>query len=68
MQSGHSTQTGEMLDRLMRRTVFAQTDGIVRHHMNDPLMHQRAKTDGGAHVIGEDEERAGIGNDTAMQR
>ena len=57
-----------MLDRLVRRTVFADADRVVRHHMDHALTHQRAEADGGAGVIREDEEGAGVGDDAAMQR
>ena len=34
-----------MLDRLMRRSVFAEADGIMRHDMDDALSHQRGQAD-----------------------
>ena len=55
-----------MLDRLMGRPVFAKSDGIMSHHIDDPLLHQRGQADGRAAIIGEYEERARIGNDAAM--
>jgi hypothetical protein len=34
VQVRHRTQAGEMLDRLVRRAVLAEADGIVRQHMD----------------------------------
>ena len=45
-------QRREMLDRLVRRPIFAKADGVVRHHMDDANAHQRRKADGGARIIG----------------
>ena len=58
-------QRGEMLDRLMRRAVLAEPDRVVRHHMDDALAHQRGEPDRRAAIIGEHQERAGIGDDAA---
>ena len=57
-----------MLNRLMRRAVFAKSDAVVRQHVNDLLFHQRGQPDRGAHVIGKDEERAAIRDEAAVQR
>ena len=65
---GNSAQRGEMLDRLVRRAVFAEADRVVRHHMDDALAHQRGEPDRRPAVIGEDQEGAGIRNDAAVQR
>ena len=35
----------------------------MRHHMDDSLPHQSGKPDGAAAVVGEHQERAGIGNE-----
>ena len=59
-------QRGEVLDRLMRRTVLAETDRVVRHYIDDAGLHQRRQTDRRAGVIGEGQERAAIGNEPAM--
>ena len=57
-----------MLDRLMRRPVFAEPDRVVRHHMDDALAHQRGEPDRRPAIIGKHQEGARIGNDAAMQR
>ena len=62
------SQRRDMLHRLVRRPVFADADRVVRHHVDDALTHQRAEADGGAGIVREDEEGAGIGHDAAMQR
>ena len=46
-------QRCEMLDRLMRRTVLAEADRIMRHHMDDADAHQRGQPDRGPAVVGE---------------
>ena len=61
-------QRRQMLDRLVRRAVFAEADRVVRHHVDDALAHQRGEPDRRAAIIGEHQERAGIRNDAAMQR
>ncbi|SPU77113.1 Uncharacterised protein [Brucella suis] len=64
----NGAQCGEMFDRLMGRAVFAKTDGIMRHHIDDANAHQRGKTHGRTRIIGEAQEGAGIGDQAAMQR
>ena len=56
---GISAQAGQMLDRLVRRAVFAEADGIVRVHQHDALVHQRGHAHRVARVVGEDQEGAG---------
>ena len=51
------TQSCELLDRLMRRTIFAQRDAVVREHVNDMQSHQRGEPDGRTHVIGKNQKR-----------
>ena len=51
----------------MRRPVFAKADGIMGQHMDDANAHQRGEADRGAAVIGEDEERAAIRDEAAVQ-
>ena len=65
---GDRAQRGQMLDRLMRRPVLAEADGVVRHDMDDALAHQRGQPDRRPAIIGEHQEGAGIGDDAAMQR
>ena len=58
-------QRREMLDRLVRRAVFAEPDRVVRHHMDHALAHQRGEPDRRAAIVGEHQERAGIRDDAA---
>ena len=58
---------GQMLNRLVRRAIFAQTDGIVGHHINRRHPHQRGQAHRATGVIGETHESAAIGAHTAMQ-
>ena len=37
MQVRHGAQAGEVLDRLVRRSVLAEADGIMRQHVDDAL-------------------------------
>ena len=68
MQVRHGAQAGELLDRLVRRAVLAQADAVMGQHVDDALAHQRGQADRRAHVVGEDEEGAGVGDQAAMQR
>ena len=68
VQVRHGAQAGEVLDRLVGRAVLAQADRIVGQHVDHPLAHQRGQPDRRAHVVGEDEERAGVGDQPAVQR
>jgi hypothetical protein len=68
MEVRDGAQRGEMLDRLVGRSVFAEPDRIVGHHVNDAFARERGQPDRRAAIIGEHEERAGIGNDPAVQR
>ena len=57
-----------MLDRLVRRAVLAEPDRVVRHHVDDALAHDGREADRGTAVVGEDQERAAVGDDAAVQR
>jgi hypothetical protein len=57
-----------VFDGLVRRAVFPDADRVVRHHVDNALVHQRAKADGRAGIVREDEEGARVGNDAAVQR
>jgi hypothetical protein len=52
--------SGEMLDRLMRRAIFAQPDRVVRENVQHRLVHDAGQTHRRAHVIREDEERSAV--------
>ena len=68
MHVWHGAQAGQLLDRLVRRAVLAQADRIMGQHVDHPLAHDRAKPDRRPHVVGEDEERARVGDQAAVQR
>src|SRR5437763_4842060 len=53
-------QACRMLDRLMRGTVFAETDRIVTEHENRADAHQRRHAQRAATIVGESEERAAV--------
>ena len=61
----HGAQRGQLLDRFMRRAVFADADGVVRHDVNRRKLHQRRQPHGWAHVVGEVEECRAEGVDAA---
>ena len=67
-QVRNGAQRREMLDRLVRRAVFAEPDRIVRHHIDDALLHDRAEPDRRARIVGEHQERAAIGDQPLVQR
>ena len=55
-----------MLNRLVGRAVFAKTDGIVGHDINNTLFHQRGQTDGRATVVSEGQEGSAVRDAAAM--
>jgi len=57
-----------MFDRLVGRPILAQADRIVGHDVDDADLLQRGKPDGRAGIIGEDQERAAIGDYPAVER
>jgi hypothetical protein len=54
-------QQRQMLDRLVGRTVLAEADRVVRHHVDDALPHQRRQPHRAARIVGEAQERAAVG-------
>ena len=48
-------RSDKMLDRLMRGTVFADADRVVREDVDDRDLHDRGEADRGAAVIAEDQ-------------
>src|SRR6266545_3156179 len=64
---GDRAQRGELLDRLMRRSVFAQADRVVREHVDGREMRQRRQPNGWPHVVGEDQERSAERYEAAME-
>ena len=57
-----------MLDRLMRRAVFAEPDGIMRHHVDGGQAHQRGQAHRRPGIVGEHQEGGAGRNEAAMQR
>ena len=62
----HGPQSGQMLDGLMGRTIFAQRDRIVSEDEDHRKMHQGGQTDWFTHVVVEGEERRTVRTNTAM--
>ncbi len=58
----------QMLDRLVGRAVFAQTDAVMGHHEHRGHLHQRGQPHRGAGIVGEAHEGAAVGAYAAMQR
>ena len=57
-----------MFDALMRRTVFAQTDGVMGEYVNHTLFHQCGHANRVARVVAEGEEGAAVGDVATVQR
>ena len=55
-----------MFHRLVRRSVFAEPDRVVRETEDRWRAHERGQADRVAHVVGEDKERASVWADAAM--
>ena len=56
-----------MFNRLVGGAVFAQTNRVVREHMDHALLHQRSHADRVARVVAEGEEGAAIRNEATVQ-
>ncbi len=64
---GVAPQHRQMFDRLMGRTILAETNRVMGHDIDDLLTHQRRETHRTARIVGKGQERAAIGNEAAMQ-
>ena len=64
---GNGAQRREMLDRLMRRAVFAEPDRIMGHHVDDAGAHQRGEPHRRPRIVGEDQEGRAVRREAAMQ-
>lgn len=53
----HQTDLSLVLDGLVRRTVLAHTERVVRPDIDYMQVHQGSQTHGGFHIVREDEER-----------
>ena len=65
---GDGAHGGQMLDRLVRRAVFAKPDRVMRHDEERADAHQRGQPHRRPRIVGEAEEGAAIGDQPAMQR
>ena len=61
-------QRRQMFNRLMRWSILAKADRIMRHHIDNALFHQRRQADRGTAIIGKHQEGATIGDRPAMKR
>ena len=66
--SGIARSADELLDRLVRRAVLAESDRVVRVDVDHALLHERGEPDRRPHVVREDQERAAERDDAAVQR
>ena len=53
----------KLFHRLMRGSILADANGIVREHKNDWQLHQGAQPDGRLHIVRENEEAGAKGTD-----
>ncbi len=67
-QPRNRAQARDLFNGLVRRAVFAQSDRVMREHVDRVQLHQRAQADGGLHVIGERQERRRIRDHPAVRR
>ncbi len=67
IHAGNQAQAGCVLNRLVRRPVFAKPDRIVREDEYRTQLHQRGHAQRIARVVGEREERADVGNESPVQ-
>src|SRR3546814_7434141 len=68
VQIRNQAQAGNVFNRLMRRTIFAKTDRIMREHVDAALLHQRRHANRVARVVREHQEGAAERNQAAVQR
>ena len=59
-------QAADGLDRLVRRAVFADADGVVGEDVGHRQLGERGEADARAAVVGEDEERRAAGAEEAV--
>ena len=68
MEFLHQADLSLLLNRLVGRTVFADTESVVRPDEFHRQLHKCRHTYRGFHIIAEDEERTACRDDSAMQR
>ena len=56
----HGTEGGQVLDRLMGRSVLSQSNRVVGHHVDNTGLRKGRHTHGIPHVIREDEEGSAV--------
>ncbi len=66
-QAGHRPQRGEVLDRLVGRSVLTEPDRVVGHDVHDLLTHERGQPDRRPGVVGEDEEGRHVGQHAPVE-
>ena len=64
---GNGAQCDELFHGLMRGSVFAHADGVVRENIDDGNVHECGQTDRMLAVVGEDEEGGAIALESAVQ-
>ena len=67
VEARDGAQRRELLDRLVRRAVLAERDGVVGPDEDRRRLHERGETHRGAHVVAEDQEGAAEGAGVAVQ-
>ena len=65
---GMARSIGQVLDRLVRRSVLAHADRVVGADVDDRQPHDRREADRRLHVVGEDEEGAAEAAEPAVGR
>ncbi len=60
-------ERGQMLDRLMRRAIFAKPDRVMRENIDDLHFRKTGKPNRRPHVIRKAHERAAIRNQPAVE-
>ena len=68
VKSGNRAQRRQLLDRLVRRSVLAEPDRVVREDVDHVLLHERREPHRRPHVVREDQERAAVRDHAAVQR
>ena len=63
----HHAQGGRLLNRLVRRAVFAHADGVMRKHINRVDLHQRCHTNGVTGIFREHQKGAAVRTETTVQ-
>ena len=63
--TGNRTQRAELLDWLMRRTILAESDRVMRVDVDDMPLHYARQSYRRSHVVGENQEGRTVGNNPA---